>query len=119
VAASPEAVAIEQKGPSQVPLKGVSTPEAAEKAAAEESAPTGMPRKHDSDAAGPEKQRAASQLAQADMAAHTPSGLQSTGDGRAITPFAAAADAVALSSAGVCHLVLCCQQSSNYLNSLL
>ena len=118
VAGSPEAPATEQAGPSAEPLGGVNAQEAAERAAAEESAQTGISRKHDSEAAESEKQEAAAQPGQPDMAVITPSASQSTGDGRAITPFAAAAGAVQ-SSAGVCYLVLCCWQSAKCLKRLL
>ena len=111
MAGSPEALATEQGGPSAETLRGVSAQEGAEKAAADESAQTGMPRKHDIEAAISNKQEAAAQPGQPNTAVITPSASQSTGDGRAITPFAAAAGALQ-SSAGVCYFMLCSWQSA-------
>ena len=118
VAGSPEALAAEQGGPSTETLRGVSAQEGAEEAAADESAQTGIARKHDIEAAASDKQEAAAQPGHPNTAVITTSPSQSTGDGRAITPFAAAAGAVQ-SSAGVCYFMLCCWQSAKCHKSLL
>ena len=118
VAGSPEALATEQGGPSAETVRGVSAQEGAKKGAADESAQSGVPRKHDIEAAASDEQEAATQPSQPDVAVIAPSASQSTGDGRAITPFAAAAGAVQ-SSAGVCYFMLCCWQLAKRHKSLL